>query len=122
MLTLKTSSLVLKTSQTNLRLVATATPTIGTLACTTEGGVNSIDFDVTNEDASSALIEVSQSSVFSSILGSATVAGGGTTNFSISGYSNPPGSQTFYARATATGKTVSATRTRTQNIAGCFGF
>jgi hypothetical protein len=118
---LNSSSLVLNSSSVSFLIAATATPTIGTLSCTTVGGVHFIDVPVTNEDASSALIEVSQSSIFSSILASETVAGGGSTEFSISGYSNPPGSQTFYARATATGKAVSATRTRTQNIPGCFG-
>jgi hypothetical protein len=116
---LNSSSLVLNSSSVSFLVGATATPTIGTLSCLSQEGVQSINVPVTNEDASSALIEISQSSIFSSILGSETVAGGESTTFSISGYSNPPGSQTFYARATATGRPVSATRTRTQNISGC---
>jgi hypothetical protein len=99
----------------------TATPTIGTLGCTTESGVNSVTFNVTNNDGSTATIQAADNSSFIGAQ-SVSVASGASGSFSFSGYSNPPGSVTFYARATASGKTVSNTASRTQTINGCFGF
>ncbi len=98
----------------------TATPEIGTLGCTTSGGIHSVVFDVTNEDADTATIEVSEASNFDAAQ-SLSVLSGESGEFSFSGYTNPPGSVTFYARATASGKLVSTTRSKTQSIAGCFG-
>jgi hypothetical protein len=102
--------------------VATSTPSIGTLSCIVEEGVNYVNVPVTNNDASTATIEISESSIFSPVLASASVSSGGVNTFSLEGYLNPPGSVTFYARATASGKSVSSTASRTQTINGCFGF
>ena len=99
----------------------TSTPSIGVLSCTTEGGENSVAFNVTNSEGSTATVEAADNSGFIGAQ-SVSVASGASGSFSFPGYSNPPGSVTFYARATASGKTVSNTASRTQTINGCFGF
>lgn len=99
----------------------TATPSIGTLSCITEFGENYVTFSVTNNDGSTATVQVADNSSFIGAQ-SLSIGAGASDSFSLSGYSNPPGSVTVYARATATGKSVSATASRTQTINGCFGF
>jgi hypothetical protein len=99
----------------------TATPSIASMSCVSSGGDNFVRVPVTNNDASSATVEISTSSTFAWIEGTATVASGASNTFEVGGYSNPPGSVTFYARATATGKSVSTTASRTQTISACFG-
>jgi len=109
---------------TSLRVthVRTATPSIGTIVCINDTGLGYayIDFDVTNNDAGSATVEVSTSSTFAFIDDSQVVAGGSSGTFIIGPVTNPPGSTTVYARARASnGNPVSTTASRTQNIPGC---
>jgi hypothetical protein len=121
---LNSSSLRLNSSSVRFLIAATATPSIGIIACynDTGGGNVYIEFDVTNNDSSSATIEVSTSSTFAFIDDTGTVASGASGTFQINGVINPPGSTTVYARARATGKANSTTASRTQTINGCFAF
>jgi hypothetical protein len=100
-------------------IVKTSTPTIGILACVVIDSVAYVVFDVTNNDGSTADIDVSYSPDFtsSSSLSVASLADG---SFQLVASGDPPGSTTVYARATATGFPVSNTRVKTQTISGCF--
>jgi hypothetical protein len=98
--------------------LTTATPTINTLSCSVSGGDAFVNFSVTNNDASTASIEVS---LFSNFTDSSTLSvnSSASGSFSLIANNNPPGSTTVYARATATGKLVSTTQTRTQTLILC---
>lgn len=125
-------STVLRTTSSSLRLNTsrvsfskngtTATPSMGTQACYTSDNITSyIEFSVTNNDTVNAEIEASSTSTFTAVTTQrvASVAPGATATFVFSGYSSPPGSQTFYGRATAQGRLTSASASRTQSIPGC---
>jgi len=96
----------------------TRTPTINSLSCFEDGATSIVRVPVKNEDGSNASVEVSLSSDFSNSQ-TLTVNAGATSNFDFSGQVLPPGSITAYARATATGETISATQTRTQTLSVC---
>jgi hypothetical protein len=98
--------------------LTTATPTINTLSCSVSGGDAFVDFTVTNNDALTASIQVS---LFSNFTDSSTLSVNSTASgsFSLIANDNPPGTVTVYARATATGKVVSLTETRTQTLILC---
>jgi hypothetical protein len=98
--------------------LTTATPTINTLSCSVSGGDAFVNFSVTNNDALTASIEVS---LFSNFTDSSTLSVNSTASgsFSLIANDNPPGTVTVYARATATGKLVSTTQTRTQTLILC---
>jgi hypothetical protein len=98
----------------------TATPTINVMSCIFDENGNAVTFSVTNNDGSTATIFVAENSGFSGQQ-SATVGAGGSATFTFYGYLNPPGTVTFYARAQASGKTMSNTTSRTQNITRCLG-
>jgi len=100
-------------------LPKTSTPTIGILACVVIESVPYITFDVTNNDDTTATIDVSYSPSFTSP-SSLSVASMADGSFQLVASGNPPGSTTVYARATASGKVVSNTTSRTQNIPACF--
>jgi hypothetical protein len=99
--------------------VQTSLPTIGSMSCICDSNGTAIIVTVTNNDSSSATVNVAEFSSFSGQQ-SAFVSSGGSATFYFYGYFNPPGSVTFYARAQASGKTMSNTRTRTQNLTFCF--
>jgi hypothetical protein len=99
-------------------LPKTATPTIGVLGCNVIDSVAYVVFDVTNNDGATADIDVSYSADFSSS-SSLSVASSADGSFQLVASGNPPGSTTVYARATASGKVVSNTTSRTQNIIAC---
>jgi hypothetical protein len=99
-------------------LPKTATPTIGVLGCILIDMVPYVVFDVTNNDGATADIDVSYSADFSSS-SSLSVASSADGSFQLVASMNPPGSVTVYARATASGKVVSNTTSRTQNIIAC---
>jgi hypothetical protein len=96
----------------------TATPTIGELTCSVSDGNAFVNFSVTNNDTISANVEVS---LFSDFTSSATLSIGASSSdfFSLVANNNPPGNVTVYARATASGKAVSTTATRTENLVFC---
>jgi hypothetical protein len=98
--------------------LTTATPTINTLSCSVSDGNAFVNFTVTNNDALTADIEVS---LFSNFTDSSTLSVNSTDSgsFSLIANDNPPGTVTVYARATATGKVVSLTQTRTQTLILC---
>jgi hypothetical protein len=98
--------------------VQTLTPTIESLACVIDGGNTFVVVEVKNNDSNTATVEVSASPTFSSPA-SLSIAGGATDFINLGGFSNPPGSTTIYARATASGKLVSNSTSLTQNIALC---
>jgi hypothetical protein len=101
----------------------TSTPSIQSMSCTSFGGEGSVNVPVRNNDTSSATVEVSYTSNFApGTVQSTEIAAGPTPfSFSFSGYSVPPGTVTFYARALASGKTMSTVTSRTQTINACFG-
>jgi hypothetical protein len=100
----------------------TSTPSIQSMSCTSFGGEGSVNVPVRNNDASSATVEVSYTSNFASgTVQSGSVSPSSTSTFTFSGYSVPPGTVTFYARALASGKTLSNVTSRTQTIGVCFG-
>jgi uncharacterized repeat protein (TIGR02543 family) len=100
----------------------TSTPTINSMSCINYSGAGSVSVPVRNNDALSATVQVSYNSTFAAgTVQSATISPSSIGTFEFSGYSVPPGTVTFYARAQASGKTMSATRTRTQTINICFG-
>lgn len=113
-------SLTLGASSYTARATQTATPSIAALSCTVviATGDVYVSVNVTNNDASSATVEAAENSAFIGAQ-SATVAGGGVQGFQFFGFSNPAGTQTFYARATATGKVTSITFSRTDNMTLC---
>ena len=99
--------------------LTTATPTINSLNCSTTISDDSyVDFSVTNNDALTASIEVSLFSNFSSS-STASVNSSASGSFSLIANDTPPGTVTVYARATASGKLVSTTQTRTENLVLC---
>jgi hypothetical protein len=100
--------------------VQTSLPTIGSMSCICDSNGTAVIVTVTNNDSSSATVYAAGNSFFSGQQ-SAFVSGGGSATFYFYGYSNPPYSVTFYARAQASGKTMSNTRTRTQSLNFCFG-
>jgi hypothetical protein len=99
-------------------LPKTGTPTIGILGCNVIDSVAYVVFDVTNNDGATADIDVSYSADFSSS-SSLSVASSADGSFQLVASGNPPGSTTVYARATASGKVISNTTSRTQNITAC---
>jgi hypothetical protein len=98
--------------------LTTATPTINTLSCSVSGGNAFVRFTVTNNDALTASIQVSLSPTFSDS-STLSINASASGSFSLIANDNPPGTVTVYARATATGKLVSLTETRTQNLVLC---
>jgi hypothetical protein len=98
--------------------LTTATPTINTLTCSVSGGDAFVNFTVTNNDALTASIQVS---LFSTFIDSSTLSvnSSASGSFSLIANDNPPGTVTVYARATATGKVVSLTETRTETLVFC---
>ena len=98
--------------------LTTATPTINSLGCSVSGGNAFVNFSVTNNDALTASIQVS---LFSNFTDSSTLSvnSSASGSFSLIANDNPPGTVTVYARATATGKLVSTTQTRTQTLILC---
>jgi hypothetical protein len=103
----------------SINLIATtATPTIGFLSCLITSGDAYVEFSVTNNDASTATIEVS---LFSDFSNSSTLSVNSSSSgfFSLIANNNPPGSTTVYARAIVSGKNTSTTTTRTQNLVLC---
>jgi hypothetical protein len=98
--------------------LTTATPTINSLTCSVSGGNAFVNFTVTNNDALTASIQVS---LFSNFTDSSTLSvnSSASGSFSLIANDNPPGTVTVYARATATGKVVSLTETRTQTLILC---
>jgi uncharacterized repeat protein (TIGR02543 family) len=100
----------------------TSTPSILSMSCINYSGDGSVSVPVRNNDALSATVQVSYNSTFAAgTVQSATISPSSTLTFEFFGYSVPPGTVTFYARAQASGKTMSATATRTQTINICFG-
>ena len=99
----------------------TATPTIEPFGCVSAFGSTTINVSVKNNDTLTASVEVSLSPDFSNSQ-TESVASNGLGSFSFSTPDNPPGSTTVYARATASGKLVSTTASRTQNLTSCAGF
>ena len=99
--------------------LTTATPTINLLLCIVSDGNAFVNFSVTNHDVSTASIQVS---LFSNFTDSSTLSvnSGANGSFNLIANNNPPGTVTVYARATATGKLVSTTQTRTQTLTFCF--
>jgi hypothetical protein len=73
--------------------------------------------NVTNNDANTVTMLVSLNSSFT-FSNSYTVSSGSTVTFYLSS-SNPPGSVTVYAKATASGKITSGTEDISQNIRFC---
>jgi uncharacterized repeat protein (TIGR02543 family) len=107
---------------TSTSTVQTSQPTINSMSCIDYSGAGSVSVPVRNNDALSATVQVSYTSNFASgTVQSASVSPSSIGIFEFSGYSVPPGTVTFYARAQASGKTMSTTRTRTQTITVCFG-
>jgi hypothetical protein len=98
--------------------LTTATPTINSLTCSVSGGNAFVRFTVTNNDALTASVQVSLSSTFSDS-STLSINSSSSSSFSLIANDNPPGTVTVYARATATGKVVSLTETRTQNLLLC---
>jgi hypothetical protein len=100
--------------------VQTSTPSIGSMSCICDFDGTAVIVTVTNNDSSSATVYAASNTSF---IGqqSATVSSGGSATFYFYGYSNPPYSVTFYARAQASGKTMSNTTSRTQSLSFCFG-
>jgi hypothetical protein len=98
--------------------LTTATPTINSLTCLVSGGNAFVRFTVRNNDALTASVQVS---LFSTFIDSSTLSVNSSVSgsFSLIANDNPPGTVTVYARATATGKRVSATITRTQTLILC---
>jgi hypothetical protein len=99
--------------------LTTATPTINSLNCSTTINDDSyVGFSVTNNDALTASIEVS---LFPDFINSSTLSVNSTASgsFSLIANDNPPDTVTVYARATASGKVVSLTETRTENLVLC---
>jgi hypothetical protein len=98
--------------------LTTATPTINSLSCFVTGGDAFVRFTVTNNDALTASVQVS---LFSNFADSSTLSinSSSSSSFNLIANDNPPGTVTVYARATATGKLVSTTQTRTQTLSIC---
>jgi hypothetical protein len=98
--------------------LTTATPTIDSLSCSISGGDAFVNFSVTNNDALTASIQVS---LFPDFINSSTLSVNSTASgsFSLIANDNPPDTVTVYARATATGKVVSLTETRTETLVFC---
>jgi hypothetical protein len=100
-------------------LPQTSTPTINSISCRDSIGNFTLRVNVTNNDASSATVQCSDASNFSGSQ-SETITSGGNFTFVFSVFGDPQGkNETYYARATATGKTVSATTSLTQFISFC---
>jgi hypothetical protein len=98
--------------------LTTATPTINSLGCSISGGDAFVNFTVTNNDALTASVQVS---LFPDFINSSTLSVNSTDSgsFSLIANDNPPDTVTVYARATATGKVVSLTETRTETLVFC---
>ena len=120
-ITIAGSSISIAGSSISINDNRTIAPSLSTLLCQTNGTDYFVRTTATNNDGSSVLLEVSQLSNFpaNSSTQSATVAAGATASFSFPGYSNPPGTQTLYARATATGRPTSDAISRTDNMVLC---
>jgi uncharacterized repeat protein (TIGR02543 family) len=104
---------------TEVASTQTSTPFIGSMACSCDFDGTAIIVTVTNNDSSSATVYAASNTSFSGQQ-SATVSSGGSATFYFYGYFNPPGSVTFYARAQASGKTMSSPYQRTQSLTFCF--
>lgn len=96
----------------------TATPSIDVFGCVSVFGSTSVEVSVQNNDALTASVEVSLAPDFSNSE-TQSLASNATGSFSLPVGDNPPGSTTVYARATASGKLVSTTASRTQNLVFC---
>jgi uncharacterized repeat protein (TIGR02543 family) len=103
---------------TEVASTQTSTPFIGSMSCSCDFDGTAVIVTVTNNDSSSATVSAASNTSF---IGqqSATVSSGGSATFYFYGYSNPPGSVTFYARAQASGKTMSSPYQRTQTLNFC---
>jgi hypothetical protein len=99
----------------------TATPTVNSISCIQDPfiGEYSLSASIKNNDASSVTMEISRASNFLPKITS-TFTGGQTKTVTVSTSSSSfNGSQTIYARATASGETLSQVGQATQNIT-CF--
>jgi hypothetical protein len=99
----------------------TSNPTIsGPLSCSSINNSFCVSGNIINNDSISASIDVDRFSNFSS-LESYIVTSGQTRQFTICGFSNPPGNITIYARATVSNgtKPTSGTVNITQNVTSC---
>jgi len=100
-------------------LPQTSTPTINSILCRDTSGNFTLRVNVTNNDEDSATVECSDASNFSGSQ-SETIASEGSFTFVFSVFGDPSGrNETYYARATATGKTVSDTNSLTEFISIC---
>lgn len=113
------SALATVRSGTTPSATRTSTPSITGLSCTQSGFTYTLSATIKNNDASSVTMEVSRSSNFVPKV-TTTFTAGQTKSVDVSsGSSSYVGSQTVYARATASGETLSLTAQRTQNINIC---
>lgn len=102
----------------------TDTPTINSLSCEQIGSTYYLSASIKNNDASSVTMEASRSSNFMPKVTS-SYTGGQTKTITVSTSSSSfDGTQTVYARATASGETLSNSTSKTQSVScgGLGGF
>jgi hypothetical protein len=99
-------------------VTTTATPSLSTLSCACDFDGTRVIVTVTNNSSSSATLYAADNSGFSGQQ-TASVGAGGQAQFAFYGYLNPSGTVTIYAKAQASGQTMSLTNSRTQTLNFC---